>query len=103
MPELIPKNYGEKDCVVIMLGDGNLSILKGYKAEVTKELSILPDKYPRHHASVSITITGLSNKTANYLVANLEPLSKEETMTEDQYIEFMKTKGFHFKKAEVDR
>jgi hypothetical protein len=79
MPGLIPKSFGKiKECKIIILGDKNLEILKGYKAEVTKKLSVLPDSYPRHHAYVTITITGLSNKAANALEESLIQLPPEE-------------------------
>ena len=87
-PELMPKNFGkDENCIVIMLGDTNLDIIKGYKAEVTKNLSILHSK---DHASINITITGLSNKGADYLFESLNPLPPEELT------ELLKRKGFHF-------
>ena len=91
MPELIPKKYGKaKNCIVIMLGENNLETLKGYKAEAITNLSVLPDSYPHHHASVTLTITGLSNKAARALYQSLEPLPEEEIT------EVLKKKGFHF-------
>jgi hypothetical protein len=91
MPELIPKNFGKvKECKVIFLNDKNLEILKGYKAEVIVNLSALPDSYPRHHASISIEITGLSNQAAKTFDASLTELSKEEIT------ELLQKKGFHF-------
>ena len=91
---LVPKSWGKgPECQVIMLGDKNLEILKGYKAEVTKNLSVLPDVYPRHHASISITITGLSNKAAKDLFDSLNPLPPEELT------ELIKKKGFHFNES----
>ncbi len=91
MPGLIPKSYGKVDeCIIIMLGDKNFETLRGYKAEVTKHLSVLPDAYPHHHASISITITGLSNKAASALFDSLVMLPPEEIT------EMIKNKGFHF-------
>ena len=93
MPGIVPKNFGGfKDCLIIILNDKNLETLKGYNAEVITTYSVLPDSYPRHHASVSITITGLSNKAAKALEASLVPLPKEEIT------ETMKKKGFTFSK-----
>jgi hypothetical protein len=93
MPELMPKNFGAyKGCIVIILNDKNLETLKGYKAEVITTLSVLPDIYPRHHASVSITITGLSNKAAKALEDSLIQLPPEEIT------EIIQKKGFTFSK-----
>jgi hypothetical protein len=89
MQGIIPKSFGKiKDCKIIILGEKNLEILKGYKAEVTTDLSVLPG----HHASVSITITGLSNKAAKALEASLVPLPEEEVT------EVLQKKGFTFSK-----
>jgi hypothetical protein len=94
MPGLVPKSYGKvKECQIIMLGDKNFEILKGYKAEVTKDLSVLPDICQKHHASISITITGLSNKAANDLFDSLVTLPPEELT------ELITSKGFHFNLA----
>jgi hypothetical protein len=94
MQGLMPKHFGKvKDCKVIFLNDKNLEILKGYKAEVIKELSVLPDSYPSHHGSVSIVITGLSNKAAKALEASLIALPEEEIT------DMMKKKGFNFTEA----
>jgi len=89
MQGIIPKSFGKiKDCKIIILGEKNLEILKGYKAEVTTDLSVLPE----HHASVSITITGLSNKSAKALEASLVSLPEEEVT------EVLQKKGFTFSK-----
>jgi hypothetical protein len=94
MPGLMPKSFGKvKECIIIMLGDKNLETLKGYKAEVTKDLSVLPDICQKHHASISITITGLSNKAANDLFDSLVMLPPEELT------ELIKSKGFNFNLA----
>ena len=91
---LVPKSWGKGPaCEVIMLGSENLEILKGYKAEVTKNLSVLPDAYSHHHSSITITITGLSNKAAKALFDSLKPLPPEEIT------ELIKKKGFHFNEA----
>jgi hypothetical protein len=91
---IMPKNLGTvENCKVIILGDKNLAILKGYKAEVTKQLSVLPDSYPRHQSSVTITITGLSNKAAKLLEESLVPLPEEEVT------EVLRKKGFTFPKT----
>jgi hypothetical protein len=91
---LMPKSWGKcPECQVIMLGSENLEILKGYKAEVTKNLSVLPDAYPHHHASITVTITGLSNKAAKALFDSLKQLPPEEIT------ELIKRKGFHFNES----
>lgn len=96
MQDFIPKSFGkEKDCKVIFLNDKNLEILKGYKTEVTTTLSVLPDSYPRHHASVNLTITGLSNKAANKLYSELTALPAQDIM-DNQAVEILKQKGFTF-------
>jgi hypothetical protein len=79
MPGLVPKQFGKVDeCIVIFLNDRNLNILKGYKAEILKEQSALPDTFGRKHASITITITGLSNKGATDLQDALTEMNPQE-------------------------
>lgn len=79
MTGFIPKDSEfKKDLKIVMLGDYNLALIKGYKAEVAKQLSVYPDKLKRRRAYVIITITGLSNKAATQLENSFEILRKEE-------------------------
>lgn len=79
MNGLIPKDYGTNDeCIVIMLGDKNFEVLKGYKAEVLMHKSVLPDKLSFQRAYLTITITGLSNKGAENIFNSLVQLPPEE-------------------------
>lgn len=79
--DFIPKTWGEnKDCKIIFLNDKNLSVLKGYKVDVSKKLSVLPDKCGFKRACIIVVITGLSNKAASKLTDELEALPKEEIM-----------------------
>jgi hypothetical protein len=96
MPKLIPKDFGSvKDCKVILLSNENFNVLHGYKAEVTKKLSVLPDKLKYRNAFVMITITGLSNKGAKELYNSLMELPEKEIS------EMLKDKGFHFSNSNM--
>ena len=79
MSGLVPIYFGKvNECIVIFLNDRNLDIIKGYKAEVLKELSMLPDTFGIKHASITITITGLSNKGATDLQEALTEMNPQE-------------------------
>ena len=88
---IIPKDYGTiKDCKVILLSNENFDILHGYKAEVTKKFSVLPDKLNYRKAFITITITGLNNKGADRLYNELIALPSKDI------IEILTEKGFTF-------
>lgn len=46
-----------------------------------KKLSVLPDKFKKRRAYVTITITGLSNSAVEKLSESLEPMKKEEVFS----------------------
>ena len=86
--ELVPKDFGKKpECKIIILGKTNLMNLAGYKAEATKTLSVLPDKFHRKNAYITIRITGFSNKGATELYDSLVALSEKEITEEKAEVE----------------
>lgn len=93
MINLVPKSWGKvKETKVILLNTFNLELLRGYKAEVVPNCSILPDYCRKKLAiknvsSVTIEITGLSNKGAKNLLKSLLEISPQE-FTEKIHEEF---------------
>lgn len=70
---LIPKDWGDHPPKIIILGDANLAILKGFKATAERKGGLIRGK-----SRLVITIPDLSFATAERLVAELKPLPPEE-------------------------
>lgn len=72
MANLIPKKWDNPPKIII-LGDVNLAILKGFKATVERKGGLVRGK-----SRLVVTIPDLSFTTAERLVAELKPLPPEE-------------------------
>jgi hypothetical protein len=64
-PKIIHDLFIAKDGKIIFLGEKNLQVLKGYKAQVLRT---------KNHLLISIT--GLSEKSMTKILADLEPLKE---------------------------